>query len=161
MFKSKLVLFFISFVCSFFLVLGIFGNRGYLYNKSLKQQLIVLVKQAEKLGVEVNSLTEKTKSLETEEGIRDAAMKLGYYVRNDNVYIFEDPQIQTGSQVENEVSQIKFYQPLSSFYCILIACFFALVITFCSLIWTIKKENLNDFEQKQSGDYTDSFSIDG
>ena len=92
--RKTLILFIVLTVCFYFLTLGLLGKGGYMYNRSLKRILENLEYTSDLLKSDIESLKIRSDSLNTEEGIRDAALSLGYYVEGDTIYLFSTSEVQ-------------------------------------------------------------------
>lgn len=159
--RKYIVLFLISVLSFFFLISGIFGTNGYYYNKALLSQLHLIEYEEDSMNTELEALERQRDKLSTEEGLRDAAIGLGYYVEGDEVYRFPSPALQESySRPENKPQVIEF-TPLKPVICILIAVgISALVVLFAAIIDS-KRQTEDDFEQDKSGDTSDTYYIDG
>lgn len=136
--KQYAVIFLVCFLCLFFLATGIFGVNGYFYNQDLKKQIAAAQYNRDKLEVDINSLKEQKSHLSSEEGLRDLAIDLGYYVEGDVVYLFDEPSLQDGSGDSFSDSAEKHYKPLSSGSILLLDLCASVIITF--VIWLFSRE---------------------
>ena len=139
----------VSVFCFYFLFSGLFGERGYLYNKSLEKQIIEKKHQSEKLNVIIENLKEQRKQLSSEEGLRDSAIDLGYYVEGDTVYRFDTSAIQPDLIDNEKESEQKFYQPLSTTSLIFLSLGVSCVITFVIWFFSEKTHDKNDDEDDE------------
>jgi len=122
-------------LCLYFLTTGLFAKGGYFYNKSLEKVLLDLEYRADRLKSDVENLMLQDSELTTEEGIRDTALNLGYYVDGDQVYLFAESELQepyTKYRIDEEVEQP--FKPLSKPVCFLISLGISLVVT---LLYTL------------------------
>lgn len=144
--KQYFIIFLISFLCLFFLGTGIFGVNGFFYNQDLKRQIAEAEYNRDKLEVDINSLREQKTHLSSDEGLRELAIDLGYYVDGDTVYLFDEPSLQDSEPSVESTSTQAHYKPISSASILLIDLGASIVITF--IIWLFSKD-------KKSKDYFD------
>ena len=133
--KKSLFVLVVMTLCLYFLTTGLFAKGGYFYNKSLEKVLRNLEYRADRLKADVENLRLHSQELSTEEGIRDIALGLGYYVEGDTVYLFSDSDLQEPyiSYNVTEADDSPF-NPLSKPVCFLISFGASLII---SLIYTL------------------------
>ena len=149
-------------VCSFALLLAIFGKTGYLVNQDLKKQLKINEYRLDRDEVELENLRIQEQELSTEDGVRFAAMNLGYKVEGDDVYQFEtEDEVQT-SEVETESTELSTletgsFKPWGFTKLFLVSFSFSLAVTV--LIWILRRKRIeeNDSQQNESGDFGNSF----
>ena len=149
-------------VCSFALLLAIFGKTGYLVNQDLKKQLKINEYRLDRDEVELENLRIQEQELSTEDGVRFAAMNLGYKVEGDDVYQFEtEDEVQT-SEVETESTEASTletgsFKPWGFTKLFLVSFSFSLAVTV--LIWILRRKRIeeNDSQQNESGDFGNSF----
>ena len=149
-------------VCSFALLLAIFGKTGYLVNQDLKKQLKINEYRLDRDEVELENLRIQEQELSTEDGVRFAAMNLGYKVEGDDVYQFEtEDEVQT-SEVETESTEVSTletgsFKPWGFTKLFLVSFSFSLAVTV--LIWILRRKRIeeNDSQQNESGDFGNSF----
>jgi len=145
--RKCIYLFLILSVCLYFLVLGIFGPGGYLYNKSLESLLRSLEYRADRLQSDIENLRIRADQLTMEDGIRDAALSLGYYVEGDTVYMFSTSELQAGET--NPVVSVQDhipYTPLSKIVCLVLSVVIsALVSTLVFLLNRNRNEHTGEF----------------
>ncbi|MCQ2398684.1 MAG: hypothetical protein MJ052_05235 [Sphaerochaetaceae bacterium] len=158
--KRFVISFLVVFICSFSLFTGIVGPSGYLYNRSLKNRLSEIAFQADKLDVYIVNLTKQNEQLATEEGIRDAAIGLGYYVDGDKVFLFNDASKQESGNITEHRKVTELYEPVPSGTSALICAIFSLI---SALIYTLvrreKKDKDGDSTQERSGFNTENFDF--
>ena len=149
-------------VCSFAILLAIFGKTGYLVNQDLKKQLKINEYRLDRDEVELENLRIQEQELSTEDGVRFAAMNLGYKVEGDDVYQFEtEDEVQT-SEVETESTEASTletgsFKPWAFTKIFLVSFSFSLAVTV--LIWILRRKRIekNDSQQNESGDFGNSF----
>lgn len=162
--RKLVVLFIVLTLCFYSLLLSFFGERGIIANNQLKKQLKENEYELDRREVELENLEHQKQELSTEDGLRSAAMNLGYQVDSDDVYVFtsESEQqskqsIQSGNGPEKQSSSFK---PLSMIKCLLISLGLSIIITF--VVWLIGKGKgkENDSQQEESGNSGNNFSFD-
>lgn len=159
MIKRKILLFFVITLCLYFIFSGIFGNNGYLHNKYLKAQLSILEEDARKLGIDINSLIDEKNNLTTEEGIRDAAVSLGYYISGDTIHVFDEVSLQPSAYTQANQDEIEVYKPLNGFLCLLISAALSCGISVLSFFISKKKADKHDIIKNQPTDHPDNYYI--
>ena len=87
--RKYVVLFIVITLCLFSLMSAFMGERGFFANKELERQLKANEYRLDRDRVELENLKIQEEELSTEDGIRSAAMNLGYKVDGDDVYRFE------------------------------------------------------------------------
>lgn len=143
--RKYLFIFLFLSLCLYLLVSGIFGQGGYFYNRSLRNILRSLQYRSDKLQSDIQVLQQKSEELETEEGLRNTALNLGYYIEGDSVYVFSTSGLQTESYEHVTVEEAQPFRAFSKGICILISVSASLIIT--ALVWfadTIKKSRSFD-----------------
>ena len=148
-------------VCNFCLLSAVFGKTGYLVNKELEKQLKINEYRLDRDDVELENLRIQEQELTTEDGVRFAAMNLGYKVEGDDVYQFEtEDQIQEISSEASKpdtLEEVSSFQPWGFGRLFLVAFSFSLVVTLLLGIFRRKRKQEDDSQQDESGDFGDSF----
>ena len=149
-------------VCNFSLLTAVFGKSGYFVNKDLQKQLKINEYQLDRDEVELENLRIQEQELTTEDGVRFAAMNLGYKVEGDDVYQFEtEDQVETVStdatSAVEQTEEASTFKPWGFTKIFLIAFSFSFAVTV--LLWLVrrKKEEEDDSQQNESGDFGDGF----
>ncbi len=162
--RKYVVLFIVITLCLFSLMSAFMGERGFFANKELERQLKANEYRLDRDRVELENLKIQEEELSTEDGIRFAAMNLGYKVEGDDVYRFEiqDDVPSQGETLGQAVSSnaSKAFVPWSSAACLGLASGASIVITL--LVWIIgrKGKNSDDSEQDESGNFGNNFNFD-
>jgi len=132
--RKYLFIFLFLSLCLYLLVLGVLGEGGYLYNRSLRNILQNLQYRSDKLQSDIQVLQQKSDELSTEDGLRNTALNLGYYIEGDSVYVFSSSGLQTETYkyvtAEEEAGP---FRALSKGMCVLISVSASLIIT--ALVW--------------------------
>jgi preprotein translocase subunit SecF len=149
-------------VCNFSLLTAIFGKTGYLVNRELEKQLKINEYRLDRDEVELENLRIQEQELSTEDGVRFAAMNLGYKVEGDDVYQFEtEDEVQAVSDSQTstvgETEETSTFEPWGFTKLFLVAFSISLAVTV--LIWILrrKKEEENDSQQNEPRDFGDSW----
>ncbi|MGX8677646.1 MAG: hypothetical protein ACQGQO_00895 [Sphaerochaetaceae bacterium] len=87
--RKCLLLFTIFFICTFFLLSGILGEKGFVYRKQLSRQLESQNDILEKLNLAKSNLELQEQNIFSEDFLKDKAIKQGYSFENDVVYYFD------------------------------------------------------------------------
>ncbi len=150
-------------VCSYSLLSAFFGKTGYLANKELKKQLKINEYRLDRDEVELENLRIQEEELSTEDGVRFAAMNLGYQVEGDDVYKFDtedEVQVLSNDVVVNpDVSTLETssYKPWGFMKLFAVSFSFSLAVTILIWIFRWKRKEENDSQQNESGDFGDGF----
>lgn len=154
MIKRLLLIFFILDFGLFFLLTGLFGSNGLFVNKEIEKQIYQVEEDIYKIDNQIEQLKKKIDELETEEGIRESALRLGYKIKGDDIIVFKTSSLMENQVEENNVSNINFkvFRPFSNVLILIISTGISLL--FCLILYLIlaRKEIENDSEQNQSGD---------
>jgi cell division protein FtsB len=143
------IIFTLSLGISFFVLLGILGKQGFLNNLSLKQELEAIRYKNGVINLQVESLERQQKELESGEGLRDAAFKLGYQSEGEQVYYFSDEEASQQESKTDDFSPIpsnRTFSGFSSLWIFLMALAFSLIFT-VSLVFAANRRKQNNDEQ--------------
>ena len=155
--RKYLFIFLFLSLCLYLLVSGIFGQGGYFYNRSLRNILQSLQYRSDKLQSDIQVLKQKSEELETEEGLRNTALNLGYYIEGDSVYLFSTSGLQTETyEYMKTEEESEPFRAFSKGLCILISISASLIIT--ALVWfadTVRKSRSFDEDDGDSISYPD------
>lgn len=162
-YRFLLLVLIVLIVCSYCLLAAFFGKTGFLANQELKKQLKINEYRLDRDEVELENLRIQEQELSTEDGVRFAAMNLGYKVEGDDVYQFEtEDQVQPASNETSEnlgdtTLKTSSYKPWGFTKLFLVSFSFSLAVTV--LIWILrrKRKGENDSQQNESGDFGNSF----
>jgi cell division protein FtsB len=125
------VIFTLSLVISFFLLLGTLGKQGFLNNLYLKQELGAVRYKKDVLSLQVESLKRQQSELQSGGGLRDAAFKLGYQSEGEQVYYFSDEMpetVKTEKTVSSKSPERKTFRGFSILSVFLLALAFSFVL---------------------------------
>ena len=162
--RKLIILFFVLMLCFYSLILSFFGERGIIANNMLKRQLKENEYELDRRNVELENLRLQEQELSTEDGIRSAAMNLGYQVESDDVYVFTTDG---GTVLDEKESQDieskpadKMFVPWSMGKCMLISFCLSFIITFILWIFRKGKGTDDDSQQEEPGDTGDNLNLD-
>ena len=162
--RKLIILFFVLMLCFYSLILSFFGERGIIANNMLKRQLKENEYELDRRNVELENLRLQEQELSTEDGIRSAAMNLGYQVDSDDVYVFTTDG---GTVLDEKESQDieskpadKTFAPWSMGKCMLISFCLSFIITFILWIFRKGKGTDDDSQQEEPGDTGDNLNLD-
>lgn len=165
--KSRIIFVFcVLLVGLYFVTNGFLGENGFFYNKTLEKMLIQREYQEDKISIELDSLIERQLQLASDQGLKDAALSLGYYTEGDKVYLFSSSSKQDAVYAGNTWdTDIKLFNPLNKFLCFVISLVVSGLISFSyAFILFIKHrdystddEDLSDNNESEFGgnDYDD------
>ncbi len=162
--RKLIILFIVLTLCFYSLILSFFGERGIIVNNQLKRQLKENEYELDRRNVEIENLQHQQQELSTEDGLRSAAMNLGYQVDGDDVYVFStddkpSPQASGDQSVQTKPEDAAF-RPWGMAKCLLISLGLSFIITF--IIWIIRKGRgtEDDSQQEEPGNTGDNLSLD-
>ncbi|AEV28310.1 septum formation initiator [Sphaerochaeta pleomorpha str. Grapes] len=141
------IIFTLSLGISFFILLGILGKQGFFRNLSLKQELEAIRYKNEVINLQVESLKRQESELQSGEGLKDAAFKLGYQSEGEQVYYFSD---EGAGQTEGKASPYRSEQKqrtflgFSVFWIFIIALAFSLLFTVFFVFAANRRKQIND-----------------
>ena len=154
--RKLIVVFIVLTLCIYSLILSFFGERGIIANNQLKRQLIENEYELDRREVEIENLRQQKKELSTEDGLRSAAMNLGYHVDGDDVYVFTSDGGESPESVETRETGPS--QPASSFkpwsmgFSLLISFCLSFIITLILWLFIKDKGQEDDSQQEEPGD---------
>ena len=162
--RKLIVLFVVLILCFYSLISSFLGERGFLVNNSLKRQLKENEYELDRKDVEIENLEIQEKELSSEDGLRSAAMGLGYQVESDDVYVFptEDKAKSSESTASTtSTTQSKdAFRPWSKAFTLLISFVASTIITVLMALISHRKGKIDDSEQEESGNSGDDFDND-
>lgn len=145
-----IILFLILSISLYFLCTGFLGEKGFLYNQSLKQLLAEMELKAKKAEFELDNLKRYERTLSSKEGVRDTAIELGYYLNGDKIYLIQNGQLQDSIKVEELSQGVTLFKCLSKMTCLIISCSVSLFICLVSLIINeYKTKAIPEIEDKE------------
>lgn len=152
--RGRVLFIFIVLLIGFYFVsTGLLGVNGYFYNKTLERLLLQRHYQQDKISVELNSLIERQLQLASSEGLKDAAVSLGYYTQDDGIYFFTSSSTQDAVYAGNIWdTEVKLFKPLNKTVCFTIAFIGSAIITFTIALIAYVKHR--DYSEKDSEDDT-------
>ena len=145
----KLLVLFITLILCFYLLLSSFlGEKGFFYNKALKQEISNQSKVLEDLNNEWERLKAIQGNLETKRYLDDIAIKLGYKSSDDVVYYFNEKspypynQINKNGEIKIEYKDVFYLKPFTIF---IISFILSLIILLLKVLFVkSKKQKEND-----------------
>lgn len=164
--RKYFILFVVLTLCLFSLMSAFLGERGYFANKELERQLKANEYRLDRDEVELENLRIQEQELSTEDGIRFAAMNLGYKVEGDDVYKFDNNDYTTSSSLvvqslEEPATNEDSFKPWSKLTCLGLAIALSFVITLLAWIFGRRKgKKNNDYQQSKPRDIGNDFDID-
>ena len=87
--KLSLIFIFTT-IIAYFILLGLFGEEGYLHARAKKQELEVLRQRQEVLLLQVDSLELQKRHMSSQDALKDAAFRFGYQEEGEQVFYFSD-----------------------------------------------------------------------
>lgn len=162
--RKLVILFAVLVLCFYCLISSFLGERGIIANNRLKRQLKQNEYELDRKEVELETLRLQEQELSTEDGIRSAALSLGYAVDSDNVYQLKEKGLEQEEALETvratEIDNRDDVKLLSWTSILLISFASSFIITF--IIWLLrrKKVDSHDSEQEESGNFGNNFNID-
>ena len=141
------IIFTLSLGISFFVLIGILGKQGFLRNLTLKQELEALRYKNEVVNLQVESLKRQQAELQSGEGLRDAAFKLGYQSEGEQVYYFSDEgELQTDNRGSSRLPEQKGrpFSGIPAFWVFLMALAFSFLFTVSFAIAANRRKQSDD-----------------
>ncbi len=156
-YKSKTILIgFMLVLIFYFLIAGIFGPRGFIYNNSIGKKIAVLMSEEQNLNDEIERLKKISDYLDTPEGKEKVASQLGYYFSDNFVYIYSASSMQTENgnyEYAREINSTDFYNPISNLTCFIIALLPSIIISMLYFfIMRNRKTEISDYSDKTGMD---------
>ncbi len=162
--RKLVISFIVLMLCSYCLTLSFFGERGIIANRQLAKRLKENEYELDRRSVELENLRLQEQELSTEDGLRSAAINLGYQVESDDVYVFTTdggpvPQT-TDPESSEKKSDEREFSPWSKGFCLLISFCSSFIITFIIWLFTKGKGKDDDSQQEEPGDIGDNLNLD-
>ncbi len=88
MHKRSLLAGLLTYFFTFFLLLALFGQGGFLHNRALKAEIRRLSYNQDLLQIRIQALERQEAQMDKEDALRDAAFKYGYQSEGEVVYYF-------------------------------------------------------------------------
>lgn len=162
--RKIIIVFLVLLLCFYSLISSILGERGFLANNQLKRQLKANEYELDRKAVELENLKIQEKELSTEDGIRSAAMNLGYQVDTDNVYVFQTEDMPSGPNMavstNKQMMDNDAFKPWASSFILLISFCASSIISLILLLFRKVKVDADDSEQDESRDFGNNFNAD-
>ncbi|HKL57255.1 MAG TPA: septum formation initiator family protein [Sphaerochaeta sp.] len=138
------VIFTLGSILAYFILLGLFGEDGYLHARSVRSELELLTQREEALLLQVDSLKLQMEQMTTQDALKDAAFRFGYQEQGEQVFYFasdgeaEPPQQEQSSIVKPEKQA---FPGFAKRWIALMALAFSSVLT---LVWGIVAKRRSD-----------------
>ena len=131
------VIFTLSLIVTYFILLGLWGEDGFFHARSLRGELEVLRQREEILQLQVDSLQQQRDHMTSQDALKDAAFRFGYQEKGEQVFYFEnggetEPRHEGQTPLLATASQV--FPGLSKLWIALMALAFSSLIT---IVWTI------------------------
>ena len=123
---KKLLLMLLCFLIPCVFLITIFGENGYLVNRSLEKRYEALKQKEELYLVKVASLTQQYEQLDENSAMDDLALSLGYNREGEKVFYFQEPDVEYSENTvyKDDLPQIYHGMSLSLIFLISLAiCF--------------------------------------
>lgn len=141
---KKLLLISLCFLMPFVILITIFGENGYLVNKSLEKRYEVLKQKEELYLVKVASLSKQYELLDENSAMDDLALSLGYNREGEKVFYFQEPDVEYSSK-ETYVDELPpIYHGMSLLIIFIISSAICFVCTIFILILTRNKNIIDE-----------------
>lgn len=162
--RKLIILFAVLMLCFYSLISSFLGERGFLVNNSLTRQLKENEYELDRKDVEIENLEIQEKELSSEDGLRSAAMGLGYQVESDDVYVFPtEDEAEASKTTGSEAAAVQTkqeFKPWSKLFTLLISFVSSTIITVLVAVFGRRKGKIDDSEQEESGNSGDDFDND-
>ena len=139
---KKLLLMLLCFLIPCVFLITIFGENGYLVNRSLEKRYEALKQKEELYLVKVASLTQQYEQLDENSAMDDLALSLGYNREGEKVFYFQEPDVEYSENTvyKDDLPQIYHGMSLSLIFLISLAICFVCSI----LILVLFRHKSND-----------------
>lgn len=125
-------IFTVSTIITYFILLGLVGEEGFLHARAIRSELAVLRQRQESLVLQVDSLEQQNTLMSSRDALKDAAFRFGYQVEGEQVYYFADEgesdHVQQGGASALH-SQRKAFQGFAKHWILLMALAFSSIFT--------------------------------
>ena len=162
--RKLVIVFIVLILCFYSLTLSFFGERGIIANNQLKKQLKENEYELDRRKVEIENLKLRKQELSTEDGLRSAAINLGYQVDGDDVYVFQSDgsgeAVPVGASASDSGKQVPSFNPWSMGFCLLISFCLSFIITLIIWLFSRSKGQDDDSQQEKPGDTGNNFDFD-
>ena len=147
---KKLLLMLLCFLIPCVFLITIFGENGYLVNRSLEKRYESLKQKEELYLVKVASLTQQYEQLDENSAMDDLALSLGYNREGEKVFYFQEPDVEYSENTvyKDDLPQIYHGMSLSLIFLISLAICFVCSI----LILVLFRHKSNDKSDVYRGD---------
>lgn len=147
---KKLLLMLLCFLIPCVFLITIFGENGYLVNRSLEKRFEALKQKEELYLVKVASLTQQYEQLDENSAMDDLALSLGYNREGEKVFYFQEPDVEYSENTvyKDDLPQIYHGMSLSLIFLISLAICFVCSI----LILVLFRHKSNDESDVHRGD---------
>ncbi|MDY0288017.1 MAG: septum formation initiator family protein [Sphaerochaeta sp.] len=139
------VIFVLSIIVAYFILLGLFGEEGYLHARSVRSELELLSRREEALRLQVDSLEQQKRQMTTQDALKDAAFRFGYQQQGEQVFYFASDGVAEPLQQGQSSVAHQEKQPFPGFakrWIALMALAFSSVLT---LVWGILANRRSHF----------------
>ena len=147
---KKLLLMLLCFLIPCVFLITIFGENGYLVNRSLEKRYEALKQKEELYLVKVASLTQQYEQLDENSAMDDLALSLGYNREGEKVFYFQEHDVEYSENTvyKDDLPQIYHGMSLSLIFLISLAICFVCSI----LILVLFRHKSNDESDVYRGD---------
>ncbi len=136
------LIFAVSLVLSFPLLLSVFAEGGFLHNQALRKEIERLRYSQQVLSLQVDSLSRQRERMGERDAIQDAAFKYGYQREGERVFYFnlEDEHAISGQSVAAVQGAARpAFTGLPTFWVFLMALAFSTLFTVCCVLLERKR----------------------
>ena len=77
-------------IITYFILLGLLGEEGYIHARAVRMELEALRQRQEVLNLQVDSLEKQKELMSSQDALKDAAFRFGYQGEGEQVFYFTD-----------------------------------------------------------------------
>lgn len=88
--KKVVLLLILCTIVAYFILLGLVGEDGYVRSRSLRAELETLRQRQEVLLLQVDSLSQQSELMSSQDALKDAAFRFGYQEEGEQVFYFSE-----------------------------------------------------------------------
>jgi len=122
-------------ILTYFILLGLLGEEGYLHSRAMRRELETLRQRQEVLNLQVEALEKQKELMSSQDALKDAAFRFGYQGEGEQVFYFTNGDSQEQARhAKPSLSDTdgRTFEGLSKPWVALIALAFSLLFT---LVW--------------------------
>ena len=138
MIRKLALIFTFSSIITYFILIGLLGEEGYLHATAMRLELEALRQRQEVLLLQVDSLEQQKELMSSQDALKDAAFRFGYQEEGEQVFYFtDDGEVDQVRQEQDSFSNLSRH-PFSGFSKLLIALIALAFSSLFTLVWLLR-----------------------